>query len=155
MDTDKIAQNLVRQVMGFLSPDADISPSELDGSRLRINATIKDAGFFIGRDGENLKALQHILGLMVSKKTEGGLTSFNFVFDINDYNKEKEDYLTALAKNTAHAVLETKKAIELDSMSSFERRIIHLAVEKIEGVVSESVGEGEERRVVIKPDLDH
>ena len=151
MDTDKIAQNLVRRAMDFLSPDADINSFEIDGDHIRINATVKEAGFIIGRDGENLRALQYILGLMVSKKTEGALTPFNFIFDINDYNKEKEDYLTALAKNTAHTVLETKKTIGLEPMSSFERRIIHLVVEKIEGVASESVGEGEERRVVIKP----
>ncbi|MEK7209594.1 MAG: R3H domain-containing nucleic acid-binding protein [Patescibacteria group bacterium] len=151
MDTDKIAQNLVRRAMDFLSPDADINSFEIDGDHIRINATVKEAGFIIGRDGENLRALQYILGLMVSKKTEGALTPFNFVFDINDYNKEKEEYLTALAKNTAHTVLETKKTIGLEPMSSFERRIIHLVVEKIEGVASESVGEGEERRVVIKP----
>ena len=151
MDTDKIAQNLVRRAMDFLSPDADINSFEIDGDHIRINATVKEAGFIIGRDGENLRALQYILGLMVSKKTEGALTPFNFIFDINDYNKEKEEYLTALAKNTAHTVLETKKTIGLEPMSSFERRIIHLVVEKIEGVASESVGEGEERRVVIKP----
>ncbi|MBI2454072.1 MAG: KH domain-containing protein [Parcubacteria group bacterium] len=151
MDKNTIAQNLARQFMDFLSLGADINLSETDNIGLRINATVKDAGFLIGRDGENLKALQHILGLMVAKKTEGGLTPFNFVFDINNYNKEREDYLKALAKNTAHMVLESKKSIELEPMSAFERRIIHLAVETIGGVKSESVGEGEERRVVIKP----
>ena len=87
MDTDKIAQNLVRRALDFLSPDADINSFEIDGDHIRINATVKEAGFIIGRDGENLRALQYILGLMVSKKTEGALTPFNFIFDINDYNK--------------------------------------------------------------------
>ena len=59
--------------------------------------------------------------------------------------------MAALAKNTAFEVLESKKPAELPPLCAAERRVVHLAVEKIEGVASQSVGEGEERRVIIKP----
>lgn len=150
MDKAQIAQELASKIFSFVDPEATIS-SEQEEGRLRLNAQVKEAGFLIGSEGENLKAFQHLLGLMFVKKFKEPDSFFNFVFDINNYQKEKEDYLTALAKNAACRVLENRKPEELESMSSFERRLIHMAIEKIEGVRSESVGEGEERRVVIKP----
>ena len=150
MEKIEIARELASKMLDFLEPKAEISVELKDG-RLRLNAEVAEAGFLIGHDGENLKALQHVLGLMISKKIGEPLNSFNFVFDINNYQKEREDYLIALAKNTAYRVLETKKDIELNPMSATERKIVHLTIEKIEGVKSESLGEGEERRVVIKP----
>lgn len=150
MDQTQIAQELASKILSFIDPEATISSESEDG-RLRLNAQVKEAGFLIGFEGENLKAFQHLLGLMLVKKFKEPASFFNFVFDINNYQKEKEDYLAALAKNTAHRVLETQKPEELEPMSAFERRLIHVAVEKVAGVKSESVGEGEERRVVIKP----
>lgn len=150
MENIEIARESALKVLNFLEPKAEIFVELKDG-RLRLNAEVAEAGFLIGHDGENLKALQHILGLMISKKIGQSLNSFNFVFDINNYQKEKEDCLMALAKNTAYRVLETKKNIELNPMSAAERKIVHLTIEKIEGVKSESLGEGEERRVMITP----
>lgn len=151
MDKAQIAQDLAQKIFGFMEVDAKLV-SEVKADRLRIDASVNEAGFLIGRDGENLKAFQYILMLMTAKKTGEVLTSLNFVFDINNYQKEKEDYLTALAKNSAYEALENKKAVELPPMTALERKIVHLAVEQIGGVKSESVGEGEERRVVISPE---
>lgn len=150
MDNKEIAYNLVSRVMSFLSPEAKVT-AVVEDNHLKVDVTMPEAGFVIGHEGENLRALQHVLALIMFKKTSGSLTPLNFIFDINNYNKEKEDYLIALAKNTAHQVLETSKAAELEPMSAFERRLIHLAIENIEGVQSESVGVGENRRVTIKP----
>ncbi|MBI4119872.1 MAG: KH domain-containing protein [Parcubacteria group bacterium] len=150
METAQIAENLTKELLDFMGVEARISV-EADTAGLKVNTTVDEAGFLIGHGGENLRALQHILLLMVSKKTGNIFYPGNFVLDINNYQKEREDYLTSLAKNTALEVLESKKTAELPPLCAAERRIVHLAVEKIEGVASQSVGEGEERRVVIKP----
>ena len=151
METAQIAEKLIREMFGFMGVDAQIKVDTGDTSGLRVNATVDEAGFLIGHGGENLRALQHILLLMVSKKTNSVFYPGKFVLDINNYQKEREDYLTALAKNSAQQALEGKGPVELMPLNAAERRIVHLAVEKIEGVKSESVGEWEERRVVIRP----
>ena len=153
MDKTQIAQNLASKMFEFMGAEAKIT-SEIKDGCLQVNALTAEAGFLIGRDGENLKAFQHILALMVSKKINELLTPASFVFDINNYQKEREDYLTALAKNAAYQVLENKKPAELEPMSAADRRIIHLTIEKIGGVKSESAGQGEARRVVITPVVD-
>lgn len=151
MDKGEIAKELASKILSFTGASAQLNTETVEG-RVRVSAEVEAAGFLIGRDGENLKAFQHLLTLMVAKKTNEPVTPANFVFDINNYQKEREDYLAALAKNAAHQVLEDKKLVELDPMSAADRRLIHLAVEDIAGVISESVGEGENRRVVIKPE---
>ncbi len=151
MDKAEIAKNLASEILGFMGAEAEIKTKIVNG-RIEINAFVKDAGFLIGRDGEHLKAFQHILALMLSKKINEPVNPANFIFDINNYQKEREDYLAALTKNTAQQVLEDKNPRELPPMSAFDRRIIHLSVEEIAGVKSESIGEGEARRVVIKPE---
>ncbi len=148
MDKAQIAQDLAQKIFDFMGAEVKIT-SEVTAGRVRVNASLEEAGFLIGRDGENLKAFQYVLMLMTAKKIGETLTPADFVFDINNYQKEKEDYLIALAKNSAHQALENKKAVELPPMTALERKIIHLAVEQIGGVKSESVGEGEERRVII------
>ena len=150
MEIADLGKEILQKVLGFLETPGTIDVESKNGCT-RFNIVVEDAGFLIGRDGENLKALQHIFNLLVSKKTEYSLSSGGVIVDVNSYYKEKESYLEALAKNTAQRVLETKKEEELSPMSPMERRIIHLTVENIGGVKSESVGEGENRRVVIKP----
>lgn len=150
MENTEIIQETISKIFSFLNIEPEIK-IEKDGSRIKANVSISGAGFLIGRDGENLKSFQHIISLFLVKKT-GDFSFFsNFSFDINNYQKEKEDYLIALAKNTAHKVLETGIPVELGVMSSLERKIIHLTIEQITGVKSESIGEGEERRVIVSP----
>ncbi|MFY9493023.1 MAG: R3H domain-containing nucleic acid-binding protein [Minisyncoccia bacterium] len=151
MDKGEIAKEFASKMFGLIGVEAELGMETSDG-RTRVNASVDEAGFLIGRDGENLKAFQHILALMVSKKMNELLTPASFVFDINNYQKEREDYLMALAKNAAYQVLENKKPAELEPMSAADRRIIHLTVEKIGGVKSESAGERENRRVIISPE---
>lgn len=148
MDKAQIAQDLTRKIFDFISSEVQINTTVVDG-RIRVNVTVPEAGFLIGRDGENLRSFQYILALMIGKETGDFLSAASFVFDINNYQKEREDYLTALAKNTAYRVIETKRPEELPPMPPAERKIIHLTIEQIGGVKSESVGDGEERRVII------
>ena len=151
MDKKHIALELASELLKFMGASPKIEMEEEDG-RIRLAASVDEAGFLIGKDGENLRALQHVFQLMFIKKTMEPLVSGGLILDVNNYYKEKENYLQALAKNTAQKVLETKKPAVLDPMPAYERRIVHLTIEGIEGVSSESSGEGSERRIVIKPE---
>ena len=150
MDKKHIAAEMASELLKMMGSDSEVEAEENEG-RIRVMASVDEAGFLIGKDGENLRALQHVFQLMFIKKTAEPLVSGGLILDINNYYKEKEDYLQAFAKNTAQKVLETKKPAVLDPMPAFERRIVHITIEGIDGVVSESDGEGSERRIVIKP----
>lgn len=150
MEKTQLALEIAEKLLAFLGADPKFDLEENNG-RIRVSAMVGEAGFLIGKEGENLRALQHIFQLMFIKKAKEPLGLGGLVLDINNYFKEKENYLQALAKNSAQRALETKKPVVLDPMPAFERRIIHLIVEGVDGVVSESSGEGEERRIVIKP----
>ena len=150
MDIITAGREILGSILNFLDTPAVIEDDK-KGERIRFNIKVDEAGFLIGKDGENLKALQYLFLLLISKKTSQFLRSDAVIPDLNSYLLEKESYLEALAKNTAQRVLETKKSEELSPMTPWERKIVHLALEGISGIISESSGEGEERRVVIKP----
>lgn len=105
----------------------------------------------IGREGKNLKALRHIIGLAIKKEINNNL---KFVIDVSNYQEKKEKNLVFLAKRIAREVATSKVEVKLDSMNSYERRIIHNALTNNKKVYTESIGEEPNRCVVIKPKED-
>src|SRR3989344_6951168 len=133
----EIASDFLRR-LGY---PAEVSIEE-DKDRLRVAITSsEDVGMLIGKNGETLRALQHILLLVISKKEGLYFSPGSFMFDVNDYQRERENYLIALAKNTAFEVRDTHRSKELTPMPPAERRIIHLTLSGERGVETESVGE--------------
>lgn len=104
------------------------------------------AGSLIGRRGETMESLGYLTGL-VANRAEGDYMKLSL--DINNYRAKREANLVALAKRIAAKVAKTNRSQTLEPMNPYERRIIHSAVSEIEGVRSESVGEGIRRRVCI------
>lgn len=123
------------------------------GQGFTVGVRAEDAGTLIGKGGENLRALQHLLLLMISKSLDHPFGPGEFSLDINDYKKERESYLVSLAKNVAYEVRETKHERELEPMPASERRVVHLTLASIDGVFTESVGEKKKRRIVVRPVL--
>lgn len=116
----------------------------------RENAALIDLqgdglGAIIGHRGETLDALQFLAGLAANNG--GGY--YKVSLNIGNYREKREDTLTNLAKRIAQQVLKTGKCRTLEPMNPYERRIIHTAVQGIEGVTSASFDEGINRRVVI------
>lgn len=105
----------------------------------------------IGREGKNLKALRHIIGQAIKKEINNNL---KFVIDVSNYQEKKEKNLVFLAKRIAREVATSKVEVKLDSMNSYERRIIHNALTNNKKVYTESIGEEPNRCVVIKPKED-
>lgn len=105
-------------------------------------------GVIIGHRGETLDALQHLVSLAANNS--GGY--FKVTLNIGDYREKREQTLITLAQRVAEQVKRNSRNRALEPMSAYERRIIHTAVQEIEGVSSASVGEGHSRRVVIFPE---
>lgn len=119
-----------------------------DGSTVVVSIHTEEPKIYIGEKGQTLFEIQHILKLIVRKKIEDPIY---VSLDINDYKKNKEEYLRDLAKTTADEVTLLKKEKELPPMAPAERKVIHMALADRDDIVSESLGEGPERRVTIKP----
>lgn len=109
---------------------------QLDGDKL---------GVVIGRRGETLDALQYLTSLSAHK--EGGF--LKVTLNIGNYREKRERTLTALASKVAAQVLSTGRNRTLEPMNPYERRIIHTAIQEIPGVESNSIGEGDNRRIVV------
>lgn len=102
----------------------------------------------IGKNGKNLKALSMVVSQHLN--TELG-KNYKFTLDVNEYKEKREKSLERLAKRIAREVRTTKVEAKLDSMNSYERRIIHNTLTNYKGVYTESEGEEPNRYVVVKP----
>lgn len=109
----------------------------------------EDYGNIIGRRGETLDALQYLTRLFVNRADDNNK---RVALNVGDYRARREETLKSLAKRQATRVLKYSKSFALEPMNPYERRIIHTAIQEIEGVTSHSVGEGDRRRVVITPE---
>ncbi|RJQ38440.1 KH domain-containing protein [Candidatus Microgenomates bacterium] len=108
----------------------------------------KDSGIVIGYHGEVLESLQFVLSLAVSKKLE------RFVrvsIEVGDYKKNRMEFLESLARQTKEKVLEENTEIPLNNLKSWERRVVHLILQDDKEVQTESIGEGKDRVLVVKP----
>lgn len=102
----------------------------------------------IGKNGKNLQALSTIVNQYIKKEIG---ESYKFLIDINSYKEKHEKMLIRLAKKIAKEVANTQIEAKLDSMNSYERRIVHNALTNNKKVYTESEGEEPNRYVVIKP----
>ena len=105
----------------------------------------------IGKNGRNLQALSKVVSQAVMKEIG---KSFKFIIDVNDYKEKRDENLVRLARKVAREVKQSKVEAKLDSMNSYERRIVHNALTNNKYVYTESVGEEPNRCVVIKSKED-
>lgn len=126
------------QSLNATQPDAPIV-LEVDG---------EDLGVLIGRRGDNLDALQYMLNVMVQRKVN---LWPSLQVDVAGYRRRRADVLEGLARRMARRVAETQQPFTFEPMSPRERRIIHVVIQEDDRVTTESIGEGDERRVVIYP----
>ncbi len=103
-------------------------------------------GALIGRRGETMESLSYLASL-VANRLEGDYIKLGL--DVAGYRDKRESDLTALAQRIGNKVRKTGRSFAMEPMNPYERRIIHSAISKMEGVRSESKGEGRDRRVVI------
>jgi len=136
------------QKMGI---DIDSEAKEIEDA-LRINIKPKDekfAALLIGYRGENLFSIQHLVRVLARKRVG---ESVKIMLDINDYRNRHAESLKEVALSLADRVRRTQRVELLRPMTAYDRRIIHLAIKEIGGLMTQSVGEEPNRRVIIKPE---
>ena len=142
---------ILEQLMNHLGFVIQVQVDTGETSRLNVVAEgdEKEAlGALIGRKGERLSALQHLVNLMLSKEM-GAWT--RVLVDVEDYRGRRERQLRELADRAAARVLETGKMLQLEPMSALERRWIHMSLRDHPAVATQSIGEEPNRRVVLVP----
>jgi len=112
-----------------------------------VSINVENPASLIGFRGKNLAAIQLVLSLMVKNKLGDWI---RVILDVNNYRGEQKTRLEAMAKSLADKVVATGKEVQMASMSSFERRLCHMAIADRTDITSESEGEGEDRHIVIK-----
>ena len=114
----------------------------------KLNVKGDDLGVLIGRRGEKLASLQHLVNLIIARR-EG--QSFRIAIDVENYRGRREDQLRDVARRAAERVLQTGKIIQLEAMPAVERRIVHMALVENPSVRTQSVGVEPNRRIVVLP----
>lgn len=114
----------------------------------RVHIETEETGLLIGFHGRTLESIQILLGLLVSKKLG---TWVRVYVNVGDYREKREESLMLMAQHAAERALAAGRPIELANLSASERRIIHLTLAGDERVETESVGEGSERTLLVKP----
>jgi len=140
------ARQVVEELLQRMKIDYQIEKVEFDNNTTRINIVGKDMGLLIGRKGETLNALQFIAGLMINRKKEHKI---RIVLDVEDYRRKREQSLEALALRLSEKVKQTQKNVIMRPMSSQERRIVHTILQEDPQLVTYSMGDEPNRKVVI------
>jgi spoIIIJ-associated protein len=128
-------------------PQSDAEVDE-DDRALVLNIVGDELGVLIGRQNETLSALEFVTRLMVNQQVR---TRTNFVVDVNGYRAKRAESLRKLALRMAEQVAESGRTVALEPMPPAERRIIHLALREHPKVGTQSVGEGDRRKVTLVP----
>jgi spoIIIJ-associated protein len=115
-----------------------------------IDLAGEDSGLLIGRRGQTLQALQFLVNLIVRKQFDG----VRVVLDVENYRQRREASLREMATKIAERVAQTNRRITLEPMPPADRRIIHTTLTDHPSVATESTGEGEGRKVTIRPKRD-
>ena len=146
-ETIKKTVEQLLEKMGF-SAQVAISDSPEDDGIVCDIATDTDSHFLIGQHGTNLQAVQHLARLMVRKSIP---EKIRFILDVNSYKQQRNQSIIEQAQIAANEAINQHRTIIMKPMSTYERRIVHMELSKNSKVSTESTGEGEERKIVVKP----
>jgi spoIIIJ-associated protein len=156
-DTDKAVRETLAKVLELLGLHGTIesrSVTEEEGgqeagaSALSYDITGEDLGILIGRRGQTLAALQYLVRMMINRRTDKWSS---IVIDVEGYKQRRSQALRSFALDMAERVKARKAPFTLEPMPPYERRIIHMALADNAHVFTESVGQGDDRKVVIRP----
>jgi spoIIIJ-associated protein len=146
-DSKKTLQKLVKDLFDKLGIEEDFEVSENDET-VDVVISSDEPGLLIGHHGDTLDSLQLVLSLMLAKK----LGEFKRVsVEIGDYKKNRSDYLKNLAEQTKERAISEGREVMLPNLKSWERREVHMYLAEDPEVISESVGEGRDRTLMVRP----
>lgn len=145
-DKKEEAKQFLRDVLNSMGILAEIRIKEEEDA-LKINLTGPNMGLIIGYRGETLDSLQYLVSLVVNKNNEGAYK--RVTLDTENYRAKREETLIRLANKIAFKAKKTNRAVKLEPMNPYERRIIHSALQNDSSIITYSEGEEPFRKVVV------
>jgi spoIIIJ-associated protein len=145
--TLETARTVLTEMVGLMGLDATVEVTR-GGDTARLNVKGDDLGALIGRRGEKLASLQHIVNLIVGRR-EG--QHHRIAIDVENYRGRREEQLRDVADRAAKRVIQSGKIIQLEAMPAIERRVVHMALLENPRVRTQSVGVEPNRRIVVLP----
>jgi spoIIIJ-associated protein len=139
---------MMRALLKSAMLDVKIRSSDINGRYVNLEIDGRDTAFLVGKHGEVLNALQYLVNIIAGRKFAKGVRA---TIDGNNYRTRREEFLQSLSMKIAEQVKVRGEEAVLDALPAFERRIVHKALDGIEGVTTYSEGEEPNRRVVIAP----
>ncbi len=148
LDVVEVAKDVAETLIKSMKITADVSVTQADNDELPVTLNIEgdDLGVLIGRRGQTLASLQYIVRLIVAEKLKAWVP---INVDVAGYKKRRYESLQNLALRLAEQVKRSRRLITLEPMPADERRIIHLTLADNPDVTTQSMGEGEMRKVAI------
>lgn len=140
--------NKLSELMGIPAPTCEIILTEENERVVNINYSGDNLGYMIGPRGRHLQSFQYVLSLM-SNKILGENDRVNIVVDAGGYTKLRMERIEQIALKKADDVRVLGEPIDLEAMSSFDRKVVHTVLTKFDDIKTESFGEGEERHIRI------
>ena len=141
------AKGVLEELLRLMGIPAQVEVA-LGAETAKLNVKGDELGILIGRRGEKLASLQHIVNLIVQRKEGQGL---RIAVDVENYRGRREEQLREVAERAAKRVQQTGKIIQLEPMPAVERRIVHMALKENTRIRTQSVGVEPSRRIVILP----
>lgn len=147
----ELLERLSKELFSLMGVKVDVRVDEdKENDALLLNLEVnEERGLLIGKKGETINALQTVLGMML-KQSLGEWK--RVLVNIGDWREKQEGYLKDLALRAAERAKETRDPQSLYNLDAGQRRIIHILLKSVDGVTTESMGEGKERCLVVKPD---
>ena len=146
-DPKQVAEAFLKDVFEAMQLEVNISMNyQEEDKTLSVDLAGPEMGVLIGKRGQTLDSLQYLTNLAVNRSSENYT---RVKIDTEDYRRRRKETLENLAKNMASKVKRTKKAVTLEAMNPYERRIIHSALQNDNNVTTHSEGEEPYRYVVI------
>jgi spoIIIJ-associated protein len=147
MNKHEVIKKIIEEIMSYMNSRYSLEIADLDETSISADIEGADLSFLIGYRGESLDAMQQMVNLIAFKKLNGW---GNVVIDINGYRKQRTEKIIGITKNFIDRVRFMQKDIEMPPMNAFERRQVHTFVAGYDDIISESAGEGINRKVVLK-----
>jgi len=147
-DTRERAETFLVNLLLNFDPAYALEVAREEEGELYIDIFGGDSGKIIGRGGRTLQALEYLTNAVLNRQEEDGV---RVTIDVGGYKRRRDDRLRDTARKAAQQVRETGRPYPLKPMNAAERRVVHMEIADDPSVVSESSGEGRDRRVVVKP----